>query len=93
MVNSLECRRVILLPVVIGHSDDSKDEDFIPGGAGSTGRRNKRLPSAVSATGSQRVCVADDIDASGDIVEEDAPGQLPSVSRYFVYLGCVKVSY
>ena len=89
----LEYRRVILLPVVIGHSDDSKDEDFIPDGAGSTGRRAKRLSSAVSATGSKRVRVSDGVGAGGDMVEEDAPGELPSAGRYFVCLGCVRVSY
>ena len=65
----------------------------MPGGSGSTGRRTKRLHSAISTTGSKRVCAADDVDASSDMVEEDAPGQLPLDIRYFACLGCVKSSY
>ena len=88
-IDLLVCRRVNLLPVVIGHRDDSNDEDFIPGGAGSTGRRTKRSHSAVSAAGSKRVHASDRVDASGDMVEEDAPGQLTSEGRYSVCICCV----
>ena len=59
----------------------------MPGGSGSTGRRTKWLHSAISTTGSKRVCAVDDVDASSDMVEEDAPGNCPLT----VGISCVLV--